>query len=132
MTPEYILTKSLCRPAYCGDSEYFEPDEAKRRANDIRSALREIENLGYAREYAEPGYTNPKRGILFANWNCFPRGIDSLLERYGYEVEWSDEWATCDGCSKAVRTEPDGWDWSPSYEYVEGEGTYCKDCGAAD
>ena len=118
MTPEYILSKSLCRPAHCGD---YTPE----------TRLSEIENMQYASEYAEPGYTNPAKGILFANWNLFPRGVDSLLESYGYEIHWSDEWATCDDCGRAVRTSADCYAWSPSYICGDG-GITCTDCLVGD
>ena len=118
MTPEYILSKSLCRPAHCGE---YTP-EARQS---------EIENIGFASEYAEPGYTNPAKGILFADWNLFPRDIDRLLEFYGYEIGWSDEWSTCDNCGRAVRTSADCYSWSPSYTCQDGEIT-CTDCLVGD
>lgn len=117
MTPQYILRKSLCRPAFCSD------DYVKWRAN-------EIEDMTYAASYVEPGYSHPNKGILFANWNYFPRGIDSLLERYGYSVEWSDEWATCDNCNRAVRTQPDNWGWTPSYVIENDYEVICTQCKA--
>ena len=67
MTPEYILRKSLCRPAFGRDCT---PE----------TRLSAIEDMGFAFEYAEPGYTNPAKGILFADWNLFPKNLDSLLE----------------------------------------------------
>ncbi len=94
MTPEYILRKSLCRPPFCGPY-----DESAR--------INEIENVGLAGEYGEPGYSNPKRGILFANWNKFCCEVTDLLERAGYEIERSDEWTTCGNCGVALRTSPD-------------------------
>jgi len=114
MTFEYILKASLCREPNCGDY-----------TRDARMA--HIENITVARSYAEPGYTDPEKLILFANWNYFPRGIDSLLESYGYEIEWSDEWTTCDGCNRAMRTNPDCWSWQPSFADDE-HGTLCLDC----
>ena len=86
----------------------------------------EINNLGYAPDYAEPGYSGSEphpRGILFANWSVFPRGFDRTLERAGYAVEWSDEWTTCEDCQKAFRTSPDSYVWEPA-------GLYCEDCQA--
>jgi len=94
--------------------------------------LSEIENLGYAKEYAEPGYTDPERGILFANWNYFPRGVDSILEQYGFEIEWSDEWHRCDDCGKAVRHQPDSWSWQPYYQLLNECEVVCGDCLKAD
>lgn len=94
-----------------------------------RAATSELENMGYATGYAEPGYTDPKRGILFADWNVFPRGLDTLLERAGYAIGWSDEWSVCE-CGKACRTSPDGHDWKPSYNesMIEHGEFLCLEC----
>ena len=115
MTPEYILRKSLCRPPSCG-------------LYDLRSRENEIENLGWAREYAELGYSDPEKGILFANWNKFCREATDLLESAGYEIEWSDEWTTCGECGKAMRTNPDSYGWQPSYFLVNDCEMLCIDC----
>lgn len=100
-----------------------------------RSVESEIENIGYAEAYAEPGYQNdqPARGVLFANWNVFPRGFDAELEALGYAVEWSDEWQTCEDCQRAYRTSPVGFDWRPAGQTFQGfdhDGylTLCRDC----
>lgn len=116
MTPQYILRASLCREPHCASGPNWQAHAAS-----------EIDNLGFASEYEEPGYTQPDKGVLFANWNYFPRGIDSILESYGYAVEWSDEWAICDQCYKAVRTQPDSWGWTPSFTVCDG-GLDCKTC----
>ena len=113
--------------------------------DDVRSAG--TWNIDSARGYAEPGYDDPERGILFANWNNETRrGTDAerkagdywptvstfrsrfadLLERAGYDTQWSDEWVICD-CGRAVRVEPDGWDWTPSYVIADG-GFACHEC----
>lgn len=131
MTPEYVLRKSLCREAHCG---YYVPDNAteeqrtKAREADIRSAISEIEDMNYASEYGEPGYSQPSKGILFANWNYFPCKATDLLEQMGYEIQWSYEWTTCEGCGKALRTSPDCYQWQPSY-FIENECSFvCRDC----
>src|SRR5262249_11080147 len=116
MTPEYILRKSLCRAAHCADNATHE------------ERARHIEYMEWAAEYAEPGYDQPEKGILFANWNYFPRGVDSILERYGYQIEWSDEWSTCGDCGKAFRTQPDSYGWQPSYFWASDCEMLCKDC----
>lgn len=102
-----------------------------------------------ATDYAEPGYTASKRGVLFADWNdetrhgtdeerasgeywpkvsTFRSRVADILERAGFECEWSDEWGVC-ACGKAVRTEPNGYSWRPSYMIVDGWYT-CRECWA--
>jgi hypothetical protein len=122
MTPEYILRKSLCRPAHCADNATLE------------DRTRQIEYMTWAHEYAEPGYSQPEKGILFANWNYFPRGLDSILEHYGYEMEWEDEWSTCGDCGRAIRTSADSYCWQPSYVILNECELICIAClnGHAD
>lgn len=117
MTPQFILKQSLCREAHC----YHGKDR-------VRSAESEIECMNYSREYAEPGYTQPDKGILFANWNVFPTKVTDILERYGYSIEWSDEWSTCGNCNKAVRTSPDSYGWTPQYLIVNDCEIICHEC----
>lgn len=93
-----------------------------------RSATSEAENVTYAPDYAEPGYHHPGKGIVFANWNTFPRGLDDILERAGYAVEWSDEWSTCDDCGRAVRTSGNSYGWQASYQLVNDCEIVCNDC----
>jgi hypothetical protein len=122
MTAQYILRASLCRPAHCVGEYEQKHGGAKRFAES------EIENLGWAPDYAEPGYTAGKRGVLTANWNYFPSRIDKTLEQAGFSIEWSDEWATCEDCGKLVRTTGDCWGWQPAY-VMQGECTLvCLDC----
>ena len=93
-----------------------------------RDATSEVGNMGYATEYAEPGYDKPKKGILFANWNTLPRDLDTILEKLGYAIEWSDEWEVCE-CMKAFRLVADSFCWEPAYKEVRGE-IMCKECAA--
>lgn len=135
MTLEYILKAALnskraprCFSAHVVGEGYANvgKDPATRAdyLKQLRRAVKnEIDNLGYATEYAERGYVNPKKGILFANWNVFPKDFDRLLERAGYAVEWSDEWTTCEECNSAFRTSANSYDWEPS-----GDGETCNDC----
>ena len=113
MTPEYILRKSLGRKAHCSEA-------------NVETRASYIENLGWASEYGEPGYTDPSKGILFGNWNYFAPEVTELLEKYGYAIEWEDEWTTCE-CGKALRTSPDSYGWQPSYFESE-DGYCCIDC----
>ena len=92
--------------------------------------------------YAEPGYD----GELAAtgNWNeidvydratnsrvtvsDLPRRVSNILEKLGFECEWSDEWTTCAHCQRLVRTSPDSYSWKRSYFSDENEGPVCQDC----
>jgi hypothetical protein len=122
MTPEYILRKSLCRPAHClGEYE-------QKHGGQLAFAESEIESMRFAQGYAEPGYTDPSKGILFANWNYFPRGVDTILERYGFAIEWSDEWSECENCNKAIRTSGNSYSWQPSFGMVDDCTILCADC----
>jgi hypothetical protein len=101
----------------------------------------------WAREYAEPGYgrnVSAELGILFGNWNDRdrwnpetnlrditdrrPSRFSAIAEHIGYELEWSDEWSTCDDCGKAVRTSPDCYAWQPYYRIVDDCSIVCNDC----
>jgi hypothetical protein len=84
--------------------------------------------MGWSNEYAEPGYSDPKKGILFANWNKFSGDVTRLLENYGYEIEWSDEWSTCQECGKAIRMSPDSYGWQPSYFIMNDCELFCTAC----
>jgi len=84
--------------------------------------------IEWADEYAEPGYGPAEKGIAFANWNPeLEHRVGDVLEKLGVECEWSDEWATCGNCGKAVRTSPDCYFWKPYYWLCEGELT-CGEC----
>jgi hypothetical protein len=104
-------------------------------------------NIDYADGYAEPGYATPRHGVYLADWNNETRhGTDAeraagehwptvstfrsrfadLLDRAGYAIEWSDEWIVCD-CGKAVRIQPTGWGWTPSYVIRDGDFA-CQEC----
>lgn len=98
----------------------------------------------WASGYAEPGYDEPKHGILFGNWNerteynretrelkttdRRPKRFADIAERAGYAVEWSDEWSTCEDCGKAIRTSPDSYSWSPSYALINDCSVVCAEC----
>ena len=94
-----------------------------------RTAQSEIDNMGYAVQYAERGYTQPDKGILFANWNSLPTELETILDKAGYEMEWSDEWTTCEDCNRAFRTQPDSYGWTPAGRYLESiSAELCNDC----
>jgi hypothetical protein len=94
--------------------------------------------------YAEPGYTDPKSGVIaFNNWNSIdrwnpentksekiddaPSRLAAALEEAGVEIEWSDEWACCSDCGKAVRTSPNSYGWQRSY-IETGCDVLCESC----
>lgn len=92
-----------------------------------RTATSEIENMGYAQAYADKRADQPRKGIVWADWNCLPRGLDTLLERMGFAVEWPDTVSTCDGCNRCIETEPSSYFWKP--QYVIHESAYlCLEC----
>jgi len=96
--------------------------------------------------YAEPGYDDPASGVIaFGKWNnvsrydghefhtidTAPGRVATLLEKLGVELDWSDEWAICDGCHKAVRTQANSYRWQASYASTD-EGIVCHECLKAD
>ena len=54
--------------------------------------------------------------------------IDRILEKNGYKVEWSEQWATCDNCYKAVRTSGDSYGWQPYFMFDSHGEVLCTDC----
>lgn len=114
MTPEFILKASIGHEPHCSNRP---------------TKVSDIDDVQYAAEYAEPGYAQPKKGILLANWNYFSRKVTDLLERYGYSIEWSDEWTTCDDCYRIVRTSPNSYSWKRSHWFDEENcETICERC----
>ena len=80
----------------------------------------------YAHGCNEPGYDD--KPVLLANWNHVPPHVFDKLESLGYSCEWSDEWATCCECGKAVRTSPNSYDWQPSYIIMHECELLCLEC----
>jgi len=116
-----------------------------KNSNDwqVRSQLEDIQ---LHNGYAEPGYSDPKCGIVATgNWNKItkwengqrlvisdvPTRIGRLFEKLGIETEWSDEWCECSHCGKIIRTQPDSYSWTPSYTMGDGE-LWCKECDDTD
>ena len=98
--------------------------------------------------YAEPGYSDPEGGLIaYGDWNEVshwdanqrkfvvdddaPIRVARLLEAGGVELEWSDEWITCDHCGRAVRTKADSYSWKRYYADLD-DGVACGDCIKAD
>lgn len=86
--------------------------------------------FGYAHGCNEPGYDD--KPVLLANWNHVPPHVFDKLEELGYSCEWSDEWATCCECGKAVRTSPNSYDWQPSYIIMHECELLCLECADPD
>lgn len=76
-------------------------------------------DVDWCESYGEPGYSDPERGIIFANWNKVSRPVQDWLESHGYSLEWSDEWIVSHETNKAYRTSPDSYGWLPSYVLTE-------------
>lgn len=100
-----------------------------------------VDEISFADGYSEPGYSGEK--IALANWNnisvynketnsfdvkdnTMPR-LANILEKMGYSLEWSDEWAICNCCGKAVRTQADSYSWTASFIIDNGE-LLCHEC----
>src|SRR5208337_4570393 len=66
---------------------------------------------------AEPGYDN----------HDIVTRLGDVLSKLGVELEWEDEWATCDECMKLVRTSPDSYSWQRSYVDND-DGRTCVEC----
>ena len=80
--------------------------------------------LDYCSHYGEPGYSDPAKGLLFADWNDIPKSLQTRLESQGYELEWSDEWYVDSNNDKAYRTSPDSYGWESSLMFSEACGDY--------
>lgn len=50
-----------------------------------------------------------------------------ILERAGYDCQWSDEVTSCNSCYRAIRTEPDHHECKPKYVVGDGE-IVCTTC----
>lgn len=83
----------------------------------------------FASGVAEPGYED--KPVILANWNYVPGKMFDALENHGFACEWSDEWMTCPGCDKIVRTSPDSYGWNPSYVEIDSE-YVCLDCAESE
>ena len=94
----------------------------------IDHCLKDDVDVEYVDEYAEPGYSVDDKGILLANWNEYKRERE-VGERLGYNIEWSDEWTTCDACMRAIRTSGTSYGWFPYYVIFNRWGEeICRDC----
>jgi len=113
--------------------ELFDNPKIRTRSR-IEKLLDYAERFGHYTQLVdgccEPGYDD--KPVVLGNWNSetrwdgekritvnnvMPR-IAKLLEKLGYEVEWEDEWTTCEDCGKATRSQPDSYSWQPSYAII--------------
>lgn len=88
--------------------------------------LKSAPNWWASREKWPRDDDNPKPTSNFFGY------LSEILERMDLDIDWSDEYARCDGCGAAVRTQPDSYGWSPRYiaEYY-GE-ILCENCVRED
>lgn len=94
--------------------------------------------------YAEPGYDDPASGaVCTGDWNTIsewdkeqnkfvdkdtaPADLSNALAELGVELEWCDEWTTCQDCGKLIRTQPNSYGWQKSYAETD-EGEICHHC----
>jgi len=104
MTPEYAISAAL----------------KSARTSEVRDRLHRL----VVRRYAEPGYES-ERGVYLSNWNDLTRWengtlvvlddtmerLENILTKMDYVCDWEDEYAICDDCGSAFRSEPDNYFW---------------------
>lgn len=101
-----------------------------------------LEAIQFFPGYAEPGYSDPSSGVIaIGNWNpILETGspnmkkdliirLDRIFTKLGIELEWSDEWSSCDDCAKLFRTSPDCMSWKPSFHLdLDAGSKLCLEC----
>jgi hypothetical protein len=109
-----------------------------------RESKYRLEEISLYSGYAEPGYDDPPSGcIALGNWNEISKWdegkrqfvtVDATLpklakklEAMGVELEWADEWISCDSCGKIFRAKPNSYGWQLS-GVIEDGFCACKDC----
>lgn len=125
--------------------------ECGKASTTNRTAIGYLEEIRFYEGYSEPGYSDPdSKCVLIGNWNAvyqydqqtgrsetadstLPR-VARLLEKIGCELEWGDEWLSCDDCGKLVRCSPDSYSWQQSYSYYWADdcSPVCHECVKAD
>lgn len=153
----YTLVKKLVAmlrresSAMPADDPKYHNDRSWNTFDRVVDTLLEECNIHDHDGYAEPGYgSDTMIGIAVANWNHnvdydkIPYAHDTpeyrqflaghrttrlgdLLERAGFELEWSDEWCTCTDCNKLLRTCSNGHGWTSSAIKYNGE-LSCLSC----
>ena len=117
------------------------------KTNEAKYRIDEIQL--HSDGYAEPGYTDPESGVIaqgnwndISKWNEATRNFDRLdntpgelaeaLEKIGVELEWCDEWVTCNRCNKIVRCSGNCYSWVRSYWETEDGEVECIECTQKD
>jgi hypothetical protein len=82
-------------------------------------------------EYCEPGYRSDKpMGVLFGDWNPLHKpeykGFFKALEEM-FNLDWSDEYTSCEDCGKYFRTTGDCYQWT-MYGWIHDSSCLCGDC----
>lgn len=119
-----------------------EKADAKIGGFAIRNRIEEIQI--HTEGYAEPGYDGDV--VATGDWNSvdrydsrlqvrvdllggdLPERLCEAFERIGVEIEWSDEWSTCEDCGKLVRTSGDSYSWQPAYVIMNDCELFCHEC----
>ena len=91
----------------------------EKRTEVILTALQDKHCAEWCSAYGEPGYSDPERGVIFANWNDVGDKIGDYLEEAGFDLCYSDEWLIDYNHDKAYRTQPDSYSWQSSILYTE-------------
>ena len=106
------------------NGEVITEDDVKEwSVDDIVYALKEIGLIEWwCEHYGEPGYEDPEKEILFANWNMVENPITEKITENGYEIEWNDEWVQSEE-GLAFRCVANDYGWTPSY-YIKGGAIY--------
>jgi hypothetical protein len=98
----------------------------------LLQSLQDNHNASFCLHYGEPGYEDPKMGILLCDWNPISHENMDMLEAEGYSLEWSDEWVIDYDNNKAYRTSPDSYDWQPSVWWNDDGQMFTPDDDASD
>lgn len=151
-TPEQILHRvQRIIEAAIQRTERLDPERWPEEKPTDRAARSVLESINVVKGYAEPGYggLDPDNAIIaLGNWNeitrwdrdtqrsitisKIPCKVAKLIEKSGADIEWEDEWTTCDECMKLVRTNADCYSWKRSYVENDDGGTLCFDCQLED
>jgi hypothetical protein len=98
------------------------------RERFLEKVKKELPNAQFTSGYAEPGYSADFEIVILANWNNHEE-LEPIIERLdGIDGNWSDEFAICSDCNKAVRVTSDSYFWQPYYVLFNDCELVCLDC----